>query len=79
MRVLRHGRSLSGAQARVSFSMPSMNMWNAYAAPLRASADGHYAAAIPVLGMAGSWRLRIEVTTRSGRSFQVVVRDRIAM
>jgi hypothetical protein len=36
--VLRRGRSLSGTRARVSFSMPSMNMWNAYSAALRASA-----------------------------------------
>jgi len=47
------GPSLTTAQARVSFYMPSMNMWDAYSAPLRAYAGGHYAAAIPVLGMAG--------------------------
>jgi hypothetical protein len=28
--------------------------------------------------MAGSWSLRIELTPRSGRPFQVVVHDRIA-
>jgi hypothetical protein len=76
--VFGHGRPLSNARARVSFSMPSMNMWNAYSAPLRASAGGRYAAAIPVLGMAGDWRLRIELTPRSGRPFEVVVDDRIA-
>ena len=78
MSLFGHGRALSGARTRVSFSMPSMNMSNAYTAPLRASADGHYAAAIPVLGMAGRWRLRLAVTPRSGRPFDVVVDDRIA-
>jgi hypothetical protein len=76
--VLRRGRALSGVTAQVSFSMPSMNMWNAYGAALRPSAGGRYAAAIPVLGMAGDWRLRIELTPRSGRPFEVVVDDRIA-
>ena len=78
MLVFGHGRALSGARTRVSFSMPSMNMSNAYTAPLRASAGGHYAAAIPVLGMAGRWRLRLAVTPPSGRPFDVVVDDRIA-
>jgi YtkA-like len=78
MLVFGHGRALSGARARVSFSMPSMNMSNAYTAPLRARAGGHYAAAIPVLGMAGRWRLRFELMPRSGRPFHVVVDDRIA-
>jgi uncharacterized protein involved in high-affinity Fe2+ transport len=55
-----------------------MNMWNAYTTALRASAGGHYGAAIPVLGMAGDWRLRIEVKPRSGRPFDVVVDDHIA-
>lgn len=76
--VLRHGRSLTGARAHASFSMPSMNMWNAYTTALRASAGGRYAAAIPVLGMAGDWRLRIDVKPRSGRPFDVVVDDHIA-
>ena len=78
IRVLRHGRSLTGARARVSFSMPSMNMWNVYGALLRPSAGGRYAAAIPVLGMAGNWRLRIDFKPRSGRPFDVVVDDHIA-
>ncbi|HET7051225.1 MAG TPA: hypothetical protein VFI54_23365 [Solirubrobacteraceae bacterium] len=78
LRVLRHGRSLHGARVRVGFSMASMNMWNAYTAALSALPDGRYAANIPVLGMAGSWRLRIVVTPRSGRPFHVTVNDRIA-
>ncbi|MGZ4195377.1 MAG: FixH family protein [Solirubrobacteraceae bacterium] len=78
MHVSGHDRALSGARAQVSFSMPSMNMSNAYTAPLAASARGHYAAAIPVLGMAGRWRLRFDVTPRSGRPFHVVVDDRLA-
>ena len=75
--VLRHGRSLTGARAHASFSMPSMDMWNAYTIALRASAGGRYAAAIPVLGMAGDWRLRIEVKPGSGQPFDVVVDDHI--
>jgi hypothetical protein len=76
--VFRHGRSLTGARAHASFSMPSMNMWNAYTTALHASAGGRYAAAIPVLGMAGDWRLRIDVKPTSGRPFDVVVNDHIA-
>ena len=76
--VFGRGRPLSGARARVSFSMPSMHMWRAYSAALRASAGGRYGAAIPVLGMAGDWRLRIDLTPRSGRAFDVVVNDHIA-
>jgi hypothetical protein len=58
--------------------MPSMNMQNAYTAALGASTDGRYAATIPVLGMAGRWRLRIDLTPRSGRPIRIVVDDRIA-
>jgi hypothetical protein len=75
--VVRDGRSLSGARVRVDLSMPSMNMWNAYAASLTASNGGRYLASIPALGMAGVWRLRVEVRPRSGREFWVAVNDRM--
>jgi hypothetical protein len=78
LHVFGHHQSLSGARVRVGFSMPSMRMWNVYTAALSASARGHYAAMIPVLGMAGDWRLRIELTPRSGRPFAVDVDERIA-
>lgn len=72
-----HGRSLNGARIRIGFSMPSMNMWSAYTAALRATGGGRYAATIPVLGMAGSWRLLIDLTPRSGRPLRIVVDDRL--
>lgn len=78
IRVTRDGRPVRAARVRVGFSMPSMNMWNAYAAALRAMRGGGYATTIPVLGMAGAWRLRIELAPRSGRPFAVDVDDHLA-
>jgi len=77
LRVLRDGRPLDGAQVRVGFSMPSMDMFNAYTAELSASAGGRYGATIPVLGMSGRWSLRIDVTPRSGPALTVTINDRI--
>lgn len=77
LRVSRNGRPVDGAHVRVGFSMPSMNMWNAYTAALSASAGGRYGANIPVLGMAGLWRLRIDVTSPSGRRIQFTIDDRL--
>lgn len=78
LRVRRHGRPLSAARVRVGFSMPSMRMWNAYTAALSAYGSGRYSATIPVLGMAGDWRLHIELIPSAGRPFAVDVDDHIA-
>jgi YtkA-like protein len=78
MRVTRNGRPVRAARVRVDFSMPSMHMWNAYTAPLRATRGGSYATTIPVLGMAGAWHLRIDFAPRSGRPFAVDLNDRLA-
>jgi hypothetical protein len=78
LHVAGHRGPMSGARVRIGFSMPSMHMRNAYTAALSASGGGHYAATIPVLGMAGDWRLRIELIPRSGRPFAVDVDDHIA-
>jgi hypothetical protein len=75
--VVRNGRPLDGGRVRVDLSMPSMNMWNAYAASLTASTHGRYVARIPTLGMAGIWRLRVEVRPHSGREVRVTVNDRM--
>jgi hypothetical protein len=75
--VVRGRRSLGGARVRIDLSMPAMDMWNAYAAALTAADGGRYRATIPTLGMAGIWRLRVDVSPRSGREFRVTVNDRM--
>jgi len=77
VRVTRHGQSLTGARVKLSFSMPSMNMWQAYTTVLKTSGPGRYKATVPVLGMAGRWQLRVSVSPRSSAAFPVTVTDRM--
>src|SRR5437588_5003596 len=56
-----NGRGLSRARVNVSFSMPSMNMWQAFTSSLSQSGPGRYTSYEPVLGMAGVWRLRFQI------------------
>lgn len=76
VRVTRHGRVIRGAHVGIAFSMPSMNMWNAYSAPLAAT-GGRYGATVPVLGMTGDWQLRVLVAPSGARRFAVVMPDRM--
>ena len=73
IRLTDHGRPVSGARVRVSFSMPSMGMWNAYTAVLTPAGAGRYAGTVPVLGMAGQWQLRIDVAARLSGTSPVTV------
>ena len=77
IRLTDHGRPVSGARVRVSFSMPSMGMWNAYTAVLTPAGAGRYAGTVPVLGMAGQWQLRIDVAARLSGTSPVTVTDRL--
>ena len=76
VRVTRNGRALNGAHVAIALSMPSMNMWNAYRAPLAPVGD-HYAATVPVMGMAGDWQLRVRVDPRGAGGFAVTMPDRM--
>ncbi len=77
IRVTRHGRPVIGARVRLSFSMPSMNMWRAYTTGLNPAGTGRYGATVPVLGMAGHWQLRVRVSPRSSSTFSVAITDRM--
>jgi YtkA-like len=77
VRVTKHGRPLTGARVKLSFSMPSMNMWQAYTTVLTPAGLGRYEATVPVLGMAGRWQLRISVSPRACTAFPVTVTDRM--
>jgi hypothetical protein len=77
VRVADRGRPLRGAHVTVSFSMPSMRMWNAYTTALSAAGAGRYTAAVPVLGMAGRWQLRVDVAPPGRKRFRLTVDDRV--
>lgn len=72
------GRPLEGARVTVSFSMPSMDMWQAYTAHLPAAGRGAYAALVPVLGMPGAWQLRITAAAPGRAPVCFVVTERLA-
>lgn len=74
----RGGRPVDRARIDVAFSMPSMNMWNAYATRLSASGHGSYAATVPVLGMPGRWRLRFALVVHASAPVPITIDDRIA-
>jgi YtkA-like len=74
--VMRGGRPVGGARIRVVFSMPAMNMWRAFTSSLIPGARGLYVRQEPVLGMAGLWQLRFDVTGRAGR-FSAVINARM--
>jgi YtkA-like len=78
VRLTDHGRPVSAARVAIAFSMPSMNMSNAYVAVLRPEEAGSYTTIVPVLGMVGSWELRVLVAPHRGSTFHVSVIDRIA-
>ncbi len=64
---------LDGARVAVSFSMPSMNMWNGFTGTLTQTGRGTYAMTVPVLGMPGTWLIQFHVAPRAGRPFTVTV------
>jgi YtkA-like len=76
VRLMRRGRPVSGARIRVVFSMPAMNMWGGFTSRLASHAGGLYVRQEPVLGMAGVWQLRVDVTGRAAH-FSAVVNDRM--
>jgi hypothetical protein len=79
LRVTEHGRPLAGAQVQIGFSMPAMNMWHVFTirpAAGRAGA-GVYRARVPIVGMSGTWQLRVRVTRRSAPPVNVNFNDRL--
>jgi hypothetical protein len=69
----RHPRRLT-----VVFSMPGMNMWHAYTAQLRPAGSGRYVAAVPVLGMPGSWQLSMHIAGAGVHGAATVVAVRLS-
>lgn len=77
VRLTDGARPVTGSRVTVSFSMPSMNMWDAYSSPLRRTGRGLYSATVPVLGMPGLWRLSVHVARPGSRALDVAVDDPI--
>jgi hypothetical protein len=77
VKLSRHGRLAAIARTHVAFSMPAMNMWNGFTSRLSAR-DGAMAGAIPVLGMAGVWQLRLTIADAGGHRLVAVVNDRLS-
>ena len=77
LRLTNGARPIIGARVTVTFSMPSMNMWQAYTSQLKAVGNGIYSAAEPVLGMPGLWQLSMHVARPGSRPFDVIVDDQM--
>ena len=75
--VTRNGRPVDLARVRVTYSMPAMNMWNAFSSSFGSDRTGSYVATEPVLGMAGLWQLRFTVLEHGGRRLTAVIDDRL--
>lgn len=67
LRLSSAGRPLSAASVTVAFSMPAMDMFDAFTVAAHAVSPGTYLASVPVVGMAGAWRLDVRVG-RPGRA-----------
>jgi hypothetical protein len=75
--LTKRGRPVDGAQVTLTFSMPAMNMWNAFALQLAPSGDGAYSATEPVVGMTGLWQVRARATLAGASTFTFTVIDRV--
>ena len=77
VRLSDDGRPLNGARITVTFSMPVMNMWGVLTTRLEPTGNGTYTTTLPVLGMAGSWQLRLSAAAPGGRSIRRTLDDRM--
>ena len=77
LRLARHDRPVDGATVTVTYSMPAMNMWDAFTGSLPQTGGGAYRAREPVFGMAGAWQLRFRIVPNDGAPFTVRVADRM--
>lgn len=66
------------ALASISFSMPTMNMWDAFELGLARDTAGSYSALMPAVGMPGLWRLRVRLARPGAAPVVVTVDDRLA-
>ena len=73
--ISRAHRPVTDARVTVTYSMPAMNMANAFTETLRQGKPGTYAAREPVLGMPGTWKMRFEITPRDAKPFTVLIDD----
>jgi hypothetical protein len=73
------GRPIRGAQVMLTYSMPSMNMWNVYSSRLEpdVSRAGSYSGTEAVLGMAGRWRITVTVALRAGSTERFTLIDQM--
>lgn len=74
--LTRHGRPVSGARVRLTFTMLDMNM-GGLTGLLRQTAPGRYGHTAPVLGMSGRWGLRLTVLPAHAKPFSVDLVDRM--
>jgi len=68
---------LAGAHVVVRFSMPAMDMPDAFTSALRAVGRGVYRVNEPVLGMAGWWKLRVSVSSRKTAPVSATFADQL--
>ncbi len=71
------GRPVGDARITVTFSMPTMAMWNAFALTLAERRGGRYSASVPVVGMTGLWQLHVQITPPGAQSTSFIVADRV--
>ena len=75
LKLTRGGVPVKGASAAVTYSMPAMDMQNALSSTLTPSGSGAYRVREPVLGMPGSWVMRLQVRPTGARPVTVTVND----
>ncbi len=66
------------ARVTVSFSMPSMNMWNGLTGTLVRSGQGTYSMSLPVLGMPGTWMMQFHIVPPHGAAYTVAIDHRLS-
>ena len=71
------GHPLSAATVTVTFSMPAMDMFNAFSLVAHPLTPGIFVATVPLVGMAGAWRLDIRVSRPGRPAIVFAVADRL--
>jgi hypothetical protein len=76
-RLTEAGSPVAGARIVIGYSMPEMQMWNAYTSTLPPTVNGTAAATEAVLGMPGLWQLDVHVSPPDAAPFSVTVDDQL--